>query len=178
MNGYQIAIPRSHEAGSGHGPANEWKITLGLLPGYRAAASGEIAQWGVYAVLTLLGKVPILGEMLEHLVEVLRHYLIRRAFAEWRMQRALAGEMWVTGFIEYKEVLYTHKTKQGYRHAREPVAVLEGIQSPLLNSDFDAWKAAVIDLATTLGRRLRQTRVYVQVGPEIIVFELPPEARV
>jgi hypothetical protein len=85
--------------------------------------------------------------------------------------------MWVTGMIEYKEVLYTHKEGDGFKNAQEPVAVIEGIQSPLLNTDQDTWKDTVLDLATRLGAKMRQTRVYVQVGSEIIVLERNLEAR-
>jgi hypothetical protein len=127
--------------------------------------------------IELLKKVPILGDCIEFGQEIILHFLVRHQFNAWRLERANGGKMWVTGMIEYKEVLYTHKEGDGFKNAQEPVAVIEGIQSPLLNTDQDTWKDTVLDLATRLGAKMRQTRVYVQVGSEIIVLERNLEAR-
>ena len=163
-------------------PADQWEITVGLVSGY-GYAKNPLARIAFFVFLGLVKLVPM-GEYLRDQIEALTgHWTVVRAFNTWRMERAKAGRPFITGFVEFKDVLYTSKKmtawftggaggeKVKWISASEPVAVLSGTRNPLHDRDEEAYRDCVMDLAKLLGARFRQSRVYVTVLGETIILQ-------
>lgn len=156
--------------------ADGWQIVVGVVSGYGYAKNPALRLitflfWGLVKLLPL-------GEYLRDQVEaIFGHWSVERAFAEWRKERAEAGKAFITGFVDYTSVHYTSRSETFWKKrkkwvsASEPVAILSGSRNPLHDKDESAYRECVLELAKSLGGRLRQSRVYVDVLGETIILQ-------
>ena len=150
--------------------ADEWQIVVGFMSGY-GYAKNPILRFFVNFFWGLIRFLP-LGEYLREQIQALfGHYSIEKAFNLWRMDRAKKEMPFVTGFVEYRDVLYTSKKGKKWVSASEPVAVLNGSRNPLHDKDENTYRSCVLELAKTLGRRFGQSRVYATVLDETFILQ-------
>ncbi len=93
---------------------------------------------------------------------------------EWLKARAAAGKPFLPGTFFQGEVCYAWPEgpgKAGGGH--EPVALYRGEVNPIYNAETtdEGAKGILTDLASFLGERLGQARVYLVYCDEVIIFQ-------
>ena len=88
---------------------------------------------------------------------------------DWLSEQQATGRPYIPGKLDYNTMLYTHHGKKSI----EPVAIYKGELSPLYNSELPDALAikALIELATLLAEKLRQTRIYLTYRDKIFILE-------
>jgi hypothetical protein len=90
---------------------------------------------------------------------------------DWLASQLASGKTYLPGRFDYNRMLYAHHVKA----VAEETAVYEGEVSPLYNSKVSDKKvtATLIELATLLAKKLKQTRIYLTYRDEIFILEDP-----
>ena len=100
----------------------------------------------------------------EHTPQEVEHIIL-----DWLKSQHSSGGVYLPGRFDYNTMLYAHHGKA----IDEPLAVYEGEVSPLYNSKLSEAKitAALIELATLLSEKLKQTRIYLTYRDKILILE-------
>lgn len=96
------------------------------------------------------------------------------AAKSWMMQKAASGKSFVTGFFTSGEVVYAWPEGEGKAGGgSEPNATFQGEVTPLYGAHLTDEEVKVLlnDLASHLGEKLGQTRVYVRYREEVWILQ-------
>jgi hypothetical protein len=88
---------------------------------------------------------------------------------DWSALQLASEKVYLPGRFDYNRMLYAHHNKA----VAEETAVYEGEVSPLYNSKISDKKvtATLIELATLLAKKLKQTRIYLTYRDKIFILE-------